>query len=121
MRSGARLPPGPLLLVNPPRDSLYRQLQTEQRNVQVSTQDFGDYCCLSDSGANVTFDLLPEAGAETALARVVALDGAYNLFDRDVVAVDLRIPERATVRTSRGAITYLRQANSSGGEGQVNE
>jgi 16S rRNA (guanine1207-N2)-methyltransferase len=62
LRSGARLPPGPLLLVNPPRDSLYRQLQTEQRSVQVSTQDFGDYCWLSDSGGNASFDMLPAAG-----------------------------------------------------------
>ena len=62
LRSEARLPPGPILLVNPPRDTLFRQLQTEQRPVQISTQDFGDYCWLSDSEANASFDVLPLTG-----------------------------------------------------------
>jgi len=60
LRSEARLPTGPLLLVNPPRDTLFRQLQSDQRPLRISTQDFGDYNWLSASGASVSFGLLPE-------------------------------------------------------------
>jgi 16S rRNA (guanine1207-N2)-methyltransferase len=60
LRSEALLRPGPLLLVNPPRDTLFRQVQTPGRLVRVSTQNHGDYCWLSGSGADVSFDLLPE-------------------------------------------------------------
>jgi len=51
---------GHVLLVNPPRDTLFLQLQTNLRPVQISTQDFGDHEWLSASGAIVTFDVLPE-------------------------------------------------------------
>ena len=51
---------GPVLLVNPPRDTLFRQLQTDQRPVRISTQYFGDHEWLSASGVSVTFDVLPE-------------------------------------------------------------
>jgi len=61
LRCEARLPPGPVLLVNPPRDNLFRQLQTDQRQVRISTQDFGDYDWLSVNGASVSFDVLPES------------------------------------------------------------
>ena len=60
LRSEARFPPGPLLLVNPPRDTLFRQMQTDQRPVGVSTQNYGDYCWLSTGGAGVSFDVLQE-------------------------------------------------------------
>jgi len=61
LRSEARLRPGPILLLNPPRDTLFRQLQSDERPVRVSTQDHGDYRWLSSGGASVSFDLLPES------------------------------------------------------------
>jgi 16S rRNA (guanine1207-N2)-methyltransferase len=60
LRSEARLRPGPILLLNPPRDALFRQLQSDERPVGVSTQDYGDYSWLSTSGACVSFDALAE-------------------------------------------------------------
>lgn len=60
MRSAARLPPGPVLLVNPPRDTFFRHIQTADRPVWISTQDYGDHCWLSAGGANVSFDVTPE-------------------------------------------------------------
>ena len=60
LRSEARLPPGRLLLINPPRDTLFRQLQTDECPVQIFTQDYGDYRWLESSGANVSFGVLPE-------------------------------------------------------------
>jgi len=61
LRNETRLPPGPVLLVNPPRDALFRELQTDQHPVRISTQDFGDYSWLSVNGASVSFDVLPES------------------------------------------------------------
>ena len=60
LRKEARLPPGPILLVNPPRDTLFRQLQTTERPLRISTQNHGDYRWLSGSGAKVSYDVLPE-------------------------------------------------------------
>ena len=60
LRSEARLPPGPVLLVNPLRDTLFRQLLTDQRPVRISTQDYGDFGWLLGSGASVSFEVLPE-------------------------------------------------------------
>jgi cell division protein FtsQ len=47
--------------------------------------------------------LLPEEKPEQALARILDLDQAGNLLDRDIVAVDLRIPDRLVVRLSERA------------------
>jgi cell division protein FtsQ len=46
---------------------------------------------------------LPESGAAAALERLVTLDGEKNLITRDVVIVDLRLPDRVTVRLSDAA------------------
>jgi cell division protein FtsQ len=46
---------------------------------------------------------LPESGVAAALERLVALDGEKNLITRDVVIVDLRLPDRVTVRLSDAA------------------
>jgi cell division protein FtsQ len=43
---------------------------------------------------------LPEAGAAEALERLVELDRAHKLLSRDIVAIDLRLPDRVTVRQS---------------------
>jgi cell division protein FtsQ len=47
--------------------------------------------------------LLPESGAAAALERLVALDREKNLITRDILAIDLRLPDRVTVRLSDGA------------------
>jgi len=60
LRNVSRLVPGPVLLVNPPRDTLFRNISTDQRPVHISTQDHADYRWLSGSGAEVSFDLLAE-------------------------------------------------------------
>ncbi len=52
---------------------------------------------------------LPERGAVEALRRVLAVDAAHDLFARDVVQVDMRLPRRPTVRLQPGAAKALRQ------------
>jgi cell division protein FtsQ len=46
--------------------------------------------------------LLPESGAAAALERLVAADREKNLITRDILAIDLRLPDRVTVRLSDG-------------------
>jgi cell division protein FtsQ len=47
---------------------------------------------------------LPESNAEAALQRLVALDHDKKLLSRDVTSIDLRIPDRVTVRLSAAAL-----------------
>lgn len=55
--------------------------------------------------------LLPEDGAESALRAVVALQAApeVTLLDRDVLAVDMRLADRPTLRLSDHAVMELTQ------------
>jgi cell division protein FtsQ len=46
---------------------------------------------------------LPETNAAAALARVTALDKDKKLLSRDITIVDLRLPDRVTVRLSDAA------------------
>jgi len=46
---------------------------------------------------------LPEMNVEQALDRLVALDREKKLLSRDIVSVDLRLPDRVTVRLSDAA------------------
>ena len=46
---------------------------------------------------------LPEQDAEAALAELVALDHDKKLMTRDIAAIDLRLPDRVTVRLSEAA------------------
>jgi cell division protein FtsQ len=46
---------------------------------------------------------LPESDVATALERLVALDREKNLITRDILAIDLRLPDRVTVRLSEAA------------------
>ena len=46
---------------------------------------------------------LPEGDVAPALDRLVALDREKKLLSRDIVAVDLRLPDRVTVRLSDAA------------------
>lgn len=47
---------------------------------------------------------LPEENAEAALAKLVAFDRETRILSRDVAAIDLRIPDRITVRPSAEAV-----------------
>jgi 16S rRNA (guanine1207-N2)-methyltransferase len=64
LRNEDRLPAGPVLLVNPPRDALALQLQRDDRSVRCSTQDFGDFRWLQGAGADVGFGMLPAGSIE---------------------------------------------------------
>jgi cell division protein FtsQ len=46
---------------------------------------------------------LPESDAAAGLERLVALDREKSLITRDIVAIDLRLPDRVTVRLSDAA------------------
>jgi cell division protein FtsQ len=46
---------------------------------------------------------LPETHPEAALRQLVDLDRSKNLLSRDIVAIDLRLPDRVTVRQSDAA------------------
>ncbi len=46
---------------------------------------------------------LPEQNAEAALAKLVAFDRETRILSRDLAAIDLRIPDRITVRPSAEA------------------
>jgi cell division protein FtsQ len=53
--------------------------------------------------------LLPEDGPVRALERAIAMDQAVDMLGRDVVAVDLRLAERPTIRLSQYALEELRR------------
>ena len=42
-----------------------------------------------------------------ALERVIAMDQAVDMLERDLVAVDLRLPNRPTLRMTDGAVQEL--------------
>lgn len=51
--------------------------------------------------------LLPETGAVQALERAIAMDQAVDMLDRDLVTVDLRLPDRPTLRMTDHAVREL--------------
>jgi cell division protein FtsQ len=55
---------------------------------------------------------LPETGVEDALNRLVQLDHDKKLLTRDVIVVDLRLPDRVTVRLSDAAAQAREEALS---------
>ncbi len=51
---------------------------------------------------------LPETGAREAVARLVKLEAESSLLEKDIIAVDLRLPDRVVVRlTEEGAAARL--------------
>lgn len=52
--------------------------------------------------------MLPESDPVTALERVLAMARAQDLLERDIAAVDLRLPDRPTIRLGPAAMDYLR-------------
>ena len=61
-----------------------------------------------DTGQRI---LLPTEGAVTAFERIVALNEAQDLLERDVAVVDMRHPARPTIRMNENAVTHLRQTS----------
>ena len=59
------------------------------------------------NGADVR---LPAVGVEQALDRLVELDRGKKLLSRDIVSVDLRLPDRVTVRLSEPAAQAREEA-----------
>ena len=55
--------------------------------------------------------LLPEFDAAAALDRIIVLDQSQGLLERDVVAVDMRQPERPTIRLSNEAANARRHVS----------
>ena len=53
--------------------------------------------------------LLPTDKPVQALERVIAMDGAMDLLERDLAVVDLRLPERPTLRMNENAVEELRR------------
>jgi cell division protein FtsQ len=53
---------------------------------------------------------LPEIDVEQALATLVALDKDKKLLSRDIAAIDLRLPDRVTVRLSEAAAASRTEA-----------
>ncbi len=53
---------------------------------------------------------LPETGVEAALTTLVELDRDKKLLSRDIVAVDLRLPDRVTVQLSEAAAAQRAEA-----------
>jgi len=51
--------------------------------------------------------LLPETNAVQALERVIAMDQAVDMLERDLEVVDLRLPSRPTLRMTDGAVQEL--------------
>ena len=54
--------------------------------------------------------LLPESGVERALDTLVALDRDKKFLSRDIVAIDLRLPDRVTVKLSDEAFQMREDA-----------
>ncbi len=55
--------------------------------------------------------LLPEAEPMLALEQLLALDETQKILARDILAVDLRLPERPSLRLAPYALTELRRAS----------
>ena len=56
--------------------------------------------------------MLPEVDPVSAFEQIIALDQAQELLGRDIVAVDLRTPSRATVRLNGPAAETYRQSSA---------
>ncbi|MDU8928893.1 cell division protein FtsQ/DivIB [Alisedimentitalea sp. MJ-SS2] len=48
--------------------------------------------------------MLPESDPVQALERVIVLSGAQDMLARDLVAVDMRLAQRPTIRMNKGAV-----------------
>jgi cell division protein FtsQ len=59
-----------------------------------------------DNGVDIR---LPEEGVAMALKQAANLDQVDKLFDRDIVAIDLRLPDRLVIQTSETAAKAMKE------------
>lgn len=71
LRSRALLPDGPLLLLNPEPDELFRELGAADRPVRLSTGSRAVYTILAGKGADVRYETHPEGQATASLVILV--------------------------------------------------
>ena len=70
-----------------------------------------DLAAKVDGSARFGADVrLPEENTEAALTKLVAFDRETRILSRDVAAIDLRIPDRISVRPSAEAAEALAAA-----------
>jgi 16S rRNA (guanine1207-N2)-methyltransferase len=60
LRNLGRLPEGPVLLVNPPRDDLAVRLRNGPGTIRCHSQDFGDYRYLERTGTAADYGVVPD-------------------------------------------------------------
>jgi len=106
LRNQARLPDGPLLLINPPRDGLAQQLGAEGRRLRCFTQDFGDYRWQQAAGVEVDFGVAPAVESSDRLA-IVFLPREKDRLAMMLHAIADRLPPECVlwlVGENRGGI-----------------
>jgi cell division protein FtsQ len=54
---------------------------------------------------------LPEIGPAKAIAQLARIEREHGLLDKDVVTIDLRLPDRLVVRTAPGAVPVVPTAD----------
>ncbi|MFE1602729.1 cell division protein FtsQ/DivIB [Methylobacterium sp. ID0610] len=64
---------------------------------------------------------LPETGAREAVARLVKLDAESHLLDKDIIAVDLRMPDRLVVRLTEEGAAARQEAQKKKAKGKGTE
>ena len=65
--------------------------------------------------------MLPETGAIAALERVIALDQVQDVLERDLARVDMRLPQRPTIRMNENAVKELWRIKTTAVEAPENE
>ena len=75
---------------------LFKQFPTLNEGLLASSR-IGDrrWDLIYDSGLRI---MLPEIGADAALSQVVAMDNEYQLFERDIAILDMRLKDYIAVR-----------------------
>ena len=54
---------------------------------------------------------LPETDPAAALSKLAKIERDHGLLQKDVVTIDLRVPDRLVVRTAPGALPVLDEEN----------
>ena len=105
LRSRALLPDGPLLLLNPEPDELFRELGAADRPVRLSTGSRAVYTALQGKGADVRYEAHPE-GQATASHVILVLPR-----EKDRLAMLLHA---ASLCLARGGRLWLAGPNRAG-------
>jgi len=96
LRNEGRLAAGPVLLINPPRDGLARQLAQDGHVVRCLTHDFGDYRWLESAGVDVAYGAIPEPlGSERTI--ILRLPREKNLLNMLLHAIADRMDPAAAL------------------------